>query len=797
MPLTVWSQDSGYSLGSFEERIQFKPALDLPTTGSLSGVNFSVISGSLPPGLRLSGNQIIGTPFEVARPTTFKFCIRASSTAGIADRTFFMDVSGADSPTILTPAGDLPLGPENLYFVLDESYVDFQIDAIDFDTATGQKLNYFIGEDDGELPPGLTLTSTGLLYGFVEAAYAIKVTDGTGAYGDGLFDAVAYDFGSRSSNGFDSFVYDAVFFDYNTPTNPPRRLNRNYEFIISVSDGDTVARRKFRIFVVADDYFKADNTLLPASTGVYKADGTFLRAGVWKTSEYLGLHRANNYVTILLDTYPVSETTIILYSIDDENNLPPGMQFDVGTGEIFGTVPYQPAVTRRYTFTVTATTYTPNVLEVAISPRTFYIDILGEVDSTILWLTDPSLGIVPANFISNLHIRAETTVTDAVLVYTLESGRLPPGLSLTTDGEIIGKVNQYGTEDRAGLTRFFDAPPTTGITETIFTTFDGDSTTVDRSYTFVAKAQDQYGYSASTREFTINVSTPNNKLYSNLTVRPFLPLNQRAIFQTFVNDSLIFTPSSIYRPNDPEFGIQTTLKMIAYAGIETKDAGTYVSAMGLNHKRKRFNFGSVKKAYGIYPGTTDVVYEVVYVEIVDPLEPNSKVLPKKITDIVADPRTITIDSSNNFWSRDEDILNITNDPFGSRPDPRLSIDQTNLNVSDLHGTSIYPNSIHNWRSNLKKWEDDAGDGFATERNYLPLWMRSIQPGTKRELGFTLGVPICYCVPGAADDIILNIKNSGFNFKQLDYTVDRYTIDAVTGYTNDKYLVFKNDRNTIT
>jgi hypothetical protein len=795
MPLTVWSQNSGYSLGAFEERIQFKPALDLPTTGSLTGVSFSIISGSLPPGLRLSGSQIIGTPFEVARPTTFKFCIRASGTAGIADRTFVMDVSGSDVPTILTPAGDLPLGPENLYFVLDESYVDFQIDAIDFDTATGQKLNYFIGDDEGELPPGLTLTDTGLLYGFVQPAYAIKVTDGTGAYGDGLFDAVAYDFGSRSSNGFDSFTYDSVFFDFNTPTNPPRRLNRNYEFIISVSDGNTVARRKFRIFVVADDYFKADNTLLPASTGVYRADGTFLRAGVWKTAENLGVHRANNYITILLDTYPIGETTVLTYSIDNENNLPPGMQFDVGTGEIFGTVPYQPAITKRYTFTVTATTYTPNVLEVAISPRTFYVDILGEVDSTISWLTSSSLGIIPANFISNLHIRAETTVVDAVLVYTIESGRLPPGLSLTTDGEIIGKVNQYGDETKLGLTRFYDEPPE--FSPKTYTTFDGDTTTIDRSYIFTAKAQDQYGFSASTREFTVNVSTPNNKLYSNLTVRPFLPLDQRVVFKTFVNNSLIFTPSSIYRPNDPEFGIQTTLKMIAYAGIETTEAGKYVSAMGLNHKRKRFNFGSVKKAYGIYPGTTTVVYEIIYIEIIDPLEPNSKVLPKKITDIVADPRTITIDSSNNFWSRDTDILNITNDPFGNRPDPRLSIDQTNLNVSDQYGTSIYPNSIHNWRNNLKKWEDDNGNGFDTERNYLPLWMRSIQPGTRRELGFTLGVPICYCVPGTSDDIILNIKNSEFNFKQLDYTIDRYTIDAVTGYTNDKYLVFKNDRNTIT
>jgi hypothetical protein len=75
-------------------------------------------------------------------------------------------------------------------------------------------------------------------------------------------------------------------------------------------------------------------------------------------------------------------------------------------------------------------------------------------------------------------------------------------------------------------------------------------------------------------------------------------------------------------------------------------------------------------------------------------------------------------------------------------------------------------------------------------------MRSIQPGGKQELGFQLAVPLCYCKLGAADDIILNIKFSGFDFKVLDYTADRYIIDSVEGSTGDKYLVFKNDRITV-
>jgi hypothetical protein len=70
----------------------------------------------------------------------------------------------------------------------------------------------------------------------------------------------------------------------------------------------------------------------------------------------------------------------------------------------------------------------------------------------------------------------------------------------------------------------------------------------------------------------------------------------------------------------------------------------------------------------------------------------------------------------------------------------------------------------------------------------------------QELGFKLAVPLCFCKVGAADDIILNIKNhlntSDFKFNLIDFTVDRYIIDSVTGQTQDKYLVFRTDRITV-
>ena len=42
-----------------------------------------------------------------------------------------------------------------------------------------------------------------------------------------------------------------------------------------------------------------------------------------------------------------------------------------------------------------------------------------------------------------------------------------------------------------------------------------------------------------------------------------------------------------------------------------------------------------------------------------------------------------------------------------------------------------------------------------------------------------------------DQVTEPSKNSNFDFKQLDFTVDRYIIDSVNGYGADKFLVFQN------
>ena len=862
MALDVWTQSSGTSLGTFTEQTSVNIAL--PATGS--GITYKVISGALPGGLQVSGSRIIGYPYIVAVDTTFTFCIRASNGISIADRTFSITVHAVNVPTFVDAAGALPIGVHNQLYALDRTYVNYQIKAFDLDQAIGTKLSYYIASGDGALPPGLTMDSNGLITGYIAPTLKITPADGTGTYDNATYDAVAYDFASRSTNGFDTYFYDDVFYDYNLPDGQPISLNVNYQFKVTITDGYKVGQRIFKIFVVGDDAFRADNTALDGFVGDqgFTADSTYLRQPVWLSNSKLGLFRASNYITIPVALYDntnifytqevinreVRATSINVSVTDNVNNsnhitvtnvvgtitpgqyicfaniilgasgqtykitnvinlgqgvyrlytltplaqdippttifyigslctLPPGMSFDPNSAELYGSVPYQPAVTIDYTFTLTATR-PGNKGDSLSASRTFTITIIGEVDSVITWNTPSSLGFINANYVSTLRVNATTTITNAVVLYTLTSGSLPNGLTLTIDGEIIGRVVQFPdiTNNVLGLTSFDGGT----------LTFDAKTTSVDRVYSFVVKAQDQFGYSANSKTFSVTVNVPDAIAYSNIRVQPYLNSAQRTAFKSFMNNTSVFLTDSIYRTNDTNFGLQFNLSMIAYAGIQTNSASRMVAAMGLNHKRKRFIFNSVQTAVAYLPGTTTAVYEVIYLKMLDPLEPNGLHLPSQVKSIGHQSDTITVDSVPNFWSRKLSDLS-ANAPTNLRPSETVTADSTGYEISNPNVDTFFPSSITNWQYRI-------GQTGLTERNYLPLWMRSIQPGTKQELGFVLAVPLCYCLVGKSIGIKLLIENSGFDFKQLDYTIDRYIIDSVTGYTSDKYLVFKNDRITV-
>ena len=766
MSLNVWTKASGYSLGTFPDRVHLD--VQLPVLGD-SGVTFAVISGALPSGVFINGDRIQGSPYISDNILNYNFCIRATYAGSFSDRTFTMQVNNVLVPEFITPAGGLAAGVHRQFYVLDGSYVSYQIQALDLNPITGHLLKFYIADGDGILPPGLTLSDTGLISGFLGPAL-VSVAGTTHVF-----------------------------------TMP-------YYFTVTVTDGVTFNSRTFEIFVADPNVFRADSLMYDGLADSFTSDSTFLQQPIWLTDSYLGLFRANNYLTIPVSLYdnksttfrleatnmetyastfqilnndnikysssltitnasavpiagqylsfhnfvPLADATVyLIYSVASLGNgeyrltlgtpltfdidngytfyigslgtLPPGMSFDTATSEIYGRVPYQPSITTKYTFTITAVKTYITSSEQVIASRTFTVDLLGDITSEITWNSPTNLGTLNANYVSTLSISASSSVPNATIIYNQTGGALPPGLSLTADGELVGTVPQY----RNTLTNTNGLITFDGGT----TVFDHNKTTFDRSYTFTVSASDQFIYSVSSKSFTVNISTPNTVAYSNIYAIPLLKSDARLYWRSFITNTGIFTPSKIYRVNDPAFGVQSSMATLIYGGIETENANTYATNMTNGFKRKRFQFDTIKQATATDPITGVPVYEVIYAQLFDPLEPNGHHLPSVVQD------------------------------------------------------NYYPNSISNWQSRLST-------GLLTERNYLPLWMRTIQPNTKQEIGYTLAVPLCYCKVGYSNDILLNIRNSGFDFSTIDYTIDRFIVDSVLNSAGEQYLPFENNRTTI-
>jgi len=914
-----WITPAG-SLGTIIERVPLD--ISLEARSNVGQITFSLISGRPPRGMRLSGlttydssistTSVKGSPSEVRRFTTYRFVIRASDGEDIEDRTFSISVDGSDAPEWVTREGFLNVGPNNAYYVLDNSYVDFQLEVRDPDINAGDVIEYYLIPNGGELPPGLSLSSKGRITGFTDPVFALEYNETrTGAYDAGTFDTQPLDLANTDTTGFDSFIYDLQGFDYKETTKAPRRLSRFYTFIVAASDGVTEVRRLFRIYVVTEEFLQADNSIVQVDTNLFQSDGDGTRKPLWITESYLGRVRANNYVTLYLDVYdpPSLEGTITYFKLntnpgtytlkstgetitngfyelsgqlpefkyvqkgnwlstddyvvgdtviyngqtwvcqrDNRNStptlssvywdrnistinptfkaanplswtviepestseFPPGMTLDTLTGEVVGRVPYQAAVTKTYKFTLEAVSFPPVLFEqnyelrgewsstadyvvgdavryntfiwvalqdnrfqipsdglywdrgVSTAAKTFSVDIIGEIESAIEWITDSDLGYIPPNISSDKFIVAETKLYGGRTIYEITNGSLPPGLELISNGLIQGKVKQFADINGPGLTRFYersDSAEDSSTRSRVFSeSWDGGDTSFDRVFTFDIKAKDVINVAENIRTFTLTVATKTNVTFANLYVKAFQAKDKRLEWYNFITDNNIFRENEIYRYGDPAFGIQSELKMLVYAGIESRDAQYFVQSMSRNHYRKQVRFGDVRSAVAKDPVTQVPIYEVVYVEIIDEFEKNGKSISKT----VELPNDINSSILTSF-----DAIKVDSDiPLASQQDHQR----------------VFPNSYKNMRSRIK------GIG-ERDREFLPLWMRSIQPDSFVEPGWVKSIVLCYLKPGYSTNVITRIKNNGFDFKTLNFTIDRYLIDVINGVFENKYLAF--------
>jgi hypothetical protein len=597
MAQPVWITPAG-SLGTIPEGVFYQTPLQAYEPELGETVYFEVIAGQLPAGIQVSGNGLLagipqaiasvqGVPTEVSSDITSKFAVRAYTRTTIngvtvvnrlSDRTFSLTVTGQDTPEFVTPAGSL-----GSYF--DGTQItDLQIEYTDTDPAD----NVVVRLIAGILPPGLTISSTGLISGFIQPNAIIEATAGYSRDGQG-YDEYPFDFATQSSN-------------------------TNYEFTLEVTDGKASNIRNFDIFVYSQNTMTADNTDVTADNTFITADVTPVRIPILlNTPGDIGTIRNDNFFAykfngLDLDGDPIS------YSITAESSagLPPGLTLDPVTGWWYGYIPNLGLTDRDYEIGIRVyKTENPTVIS---DYYYFSLNVVGAIDTEVTWVTGSDLGTIVNGATSTLYVEAVNR-GGKELQYRLQSGStssLPQGLQLLTSGEIAGRVSFDTFAIDGGETTFDVSSNDLSITG------EDTATTFDLKYTFTVNAYSVDELISLFKTFTVTVDREYNEPYENLYIQAMPPQQDRSLISSFIQNSEIFPPSLIYRYNDPNFGVAKSVIYNHAFGLTASTIADYYSSLYENHYWKTLILGSIETAQAL-DDDGNVLYEVVYSRIVDNL----------------------------------------------------------------------------------------------------------------------------------------------------------------------------------
>lgn len=828
MSAPTWVTYQGF-LGTITQRTP----VEIPITATGTDTRFSLIAGNLPLGLQLDVTTtstsatttafIFGFSETVPTLTPNKFVIRASNSDGINDKTFELDVTGATDPLWFTPGGYLPLGTSGEYFAINHQIVDYQLVAEPNTLLGNMKMRYYIQDGEGTLPNGLTLTEDGRIVGTIKE---ITVQD--------------IDASSSQKFGYDGLRYDGYGYDSVTVVagiaNVPKFIPVVQQFYVTASDGFNTSKRLFKIHVADANSLRADTAYITADETYFLSNDSYLFTPNWLNPANLGIRRASAYQIIPITLYDptpdqgpivwdwnsitvnpeiqcrassnldpntyfqtsnlagqhvltiknvsslpqvgqqfrfdayltgVTTTTYSITSVSGDTDLcnlgfvqlgtnittlvddipdnslfyigsasvhPKGFKLDTTNGNLYGQVPFLPSYNINYKFTVRMTRTNNTYGDVTKYDRVFSLTLQGNENTDLQWLTTSTVGVIKTGYQSELFVQAQhSTAPDVQMFYTLVDGELPSGLTFKSDGTIIGKIpykDSITTVDAD--TGKFDIG-------SLDFTIDGGASTIDRDYTFTVQATDIYSSSAISKTFTIVIGDNSLTPYSSLYVKPFMYKDKRKSYRNFINDTSVFNPKVLYRPSDPAFGIQPEIRLIIEHGLETLNLAEYVLGFQKYFYNKRFFFGDIK-TLPAEDEHRNYIYDVVYVDIID---------------------------SQMIANRSPDTM-------------QFLISQ---NVA-----SYQIASIDNWQTALESIPI-LGRTIMVDEYLRPRFMRTLQKSTGAPLGFIKAVPICYTKPGQGATVVKKAQLSGFDFKLLDFEVDRLIITNTIDSAVDKYLKF--------
>jgi hypothetical protein len=722
MATPVWTTTAG-KIATIDEQVAFSLQLEANTSDS-TAITYSVIAGSLPAGMQVTSDGLLtGIPAEVAKRTLYTFVVRATAGTTITDRTFSLDVNGADAPVFTTASGQLRLDDSTsvgLFWVIDGSSVSLQMQATDSDTRAGQQLIYEIVQ--GTLPPGITMSKTGLISGIVQLTEDQRF----GARG-------GYD-GSGNEDEFDG-TYDRTV---NT-----KSISKNFDFVIRVSDGTSFVEQNNNIFVYSADFWRVSNTAITVDmteidNSPITMDLSANRRPVFRTGSDLGTFRHDNKVVIKIDVEDFDPLQGDIEYTIQSGSLPAGVSIDVNSGELHGQLARQSAVEIDYNFTVRANRVVNTELNV-FTDQAFTMKVIGAIDIGIVFTTSTVVGTLTADIPSTLSVEAVAEETNRVLTYSVTSGSLPTGITLSEQGNFIGTIDP------------------------------SDFTDSTRSYTFTVTVSDQYQSAATSKEFTLNIDIPYTSVeYGNMSGHATSFIDQN-IFYNVAQDITINSPEYIYRPEDSNFGMKVKPDMLMMAGLEAQTLTAFQQQMEQNHARKTLYFGDLKTAVAKEGTTTK--YEVVYIEINDNLVNNlgsavssSLRLRDAIVKPVLGPRASSMNATADYI--DYEVTTDSGLSFSTSGSKVRDANQLSADLGFIE--TLYPNAVANMRSRMKSLGHKEWD-------HLPLWMKTTQAGDLAPLGYVMAVPICYCKAGTSALIKKRIEDKNLKFKNIAFTIDRYVV----------------------
>lgn len=716
----------------------------------------------------LQGVPTILDPVAVDESRVYRFTIRATNSLGrINDRAFTLNITNIYGPII---------EPEttNLGSYYDGTLFNKQLQVIELNPNV--KIDWAITA--GKLPPGLTLTSDGIITGYLEPLIL------TGDYGPPNYDGATYVVDGVPDSGIlAEEQYDTAPYEFNQLSQ-----NLSYTFTVQAFDGANYDLQTYNLKVVSRVGMSADSDFGINDTFLTSDSGNVRLPVIRNVSSVLPSARQDSYYAFKVDGYDFSNKELtykIVNTVGTYDGSPfdplwddsftgvvtlyrpapdgveggfdevfastsnlPGVLLDEATGWIHGKLNVQTTAYEEYKFGIVACKIEDDNLEYCSIPKYFTLPVIGDPNSIITWDSPSYLGTINNGTVSELFVKAKLLSNpEEELVYTLvdsigTSCRLPQGLVLLPTGEISGRAT-------------FEAFTIDDYT----TTFDNNSLTVDRISTFTVKAETKTKTSNVTQTFTLKLNVIDTEPYENLYIKAMPSLPQRQIYNSLISDTNIFDPAVIYRPADPYYGVQTELKMLFLSGLTASEISMYQESMMRNHFNKTYTFGDVKVATVLKDDYT-LKYEVVYVEITDPGE----------------------NADNTGPALSTDLSSIIANPY-------VSEDGSTYNI-------IYPNSSENMKTRLSD-----GIGFQ-DQSSLPAWMTSNQldvntsTGFNIPLGYTKAVVIAYATPGNGEKIAYRIKQKGINFNQIEFVTDRYQLDNYYSSNYDiKKLSFISDRET--